>query len=556
MGVMRQRWSLFTNIVIMVLLGYNNSSSFKGDDFVKFFNTEGPIIPADHYHVPIMARINKDEIFSLIDRKKYFILHAPRQSGKTTSLLTLMDLLNKSGKYKCLYVNVESAQAARENVEKAMKTIIRKLELSESIYLGENKIYKLKRKAFEEGEFAALASILTYWTQESELPTVLLIDEIDSLVGDSLISVLRQLRSQYQTRPHDFPQSIILCGVRDVRDYRIHSSKHKEIITGGSCFNVKAKSIRLGNFNEKDVRLLYLQHTEETGQEFTEGAIKQAYYLTKGQPWLVNALAYEACFEMSEGKDRSNPITDDLINQAKENIILSRATHLDQLVDKLKEKRVQNIIEPILEGSAIKEIPQDDLEYVIDLGLVSNANGKIEISNPIYKEIIPRELNYITQMSLGSFFEPEWYVNKDGSLNVNKLLENFQEFFRENAESWIERFAYKEAGPQLLLQAFLQRVINGCGRIYREYGLGRMRTDILVEWSDGSKYVLELKILHKSLEKTIEAGLKQIVEYMDRTGINIGHLLIFDRSENNSWEERIFRKEKEYNNNKIVIWGM
>ncbi|MEJ6949436.1 ATP-binding protein [Natronospora cellulosivora (SeqCode)] len=522
---------------------------------MKFFNTAGPVVAKDHYHVPITARINKEEIFSLIDQKKYFVLHAPRQSGKTSSLLTLMDLLNKSGKYKCLYINVESAQAARENVEIAMESILSELENRETIYLNENKMSKHVKNILKSSH-TALANILTKWTQENDLPTVLLIDEIDSLVGDSLISVLRQLRSRYDTRPNAFPQSIILCGVRDVRDYRIHSSEHNEIITGGSCFNVKAKSIRLGNFRENDVKFLYLQHTESTGQEFSEDAIKLAYNLTKGQPWLVNALAYEACFEMPEGKDRNNPITVDLINQAKDKLILSRVTHLDQLVDKLKEERVKNIIEPILEGLAIKEIPQDDLQYLIDLGLVSNINGKIEISNPIYKEVIPRELNYISQMSLGSLYEPEWYVNEDGSLNVSKLIENFQEFFRENSETWIERFAYKEAGPQLLLQAFLQRVVNGGGRIYREYGLGKMRTDILIEWKDSSKYVLELKILHKSLEKTIALGLEQTAEYMDRTGTNTGHLLIFDKSEDKGWEEKIFRKEKEYNDKKIVIWGM
>lgn len=159
-------------------------------------------------------------------------------------------------------------------------------------------------------------------------------------------------------------------------------------------------------------------------------------------------------------------------------------------------------------------------------------------------------------MSLGSFFEPGWYVNSDGSLNVGKLLEHFQEFFRENSESWIERFDYKEAGPQLLLQAFLQRVINGGGRIFREYGLGRMRTDLLIEWSDKSKYVLELKILHKTLKKTIDDGLKQTAEYMDKTGTNLGHLLIFNKNEDTSWNEKIFREEREYNGKKITVWGM
>ncbi|MFW5992266.1 MAG: ATP-binding protein [Halanaerobiaceae bacterium] len=526
---------------------------------MKFFNTAGPVVPEKHYHVPIMARINKEKILSLIEQEKYFVLHAPRQSGKTTSLLTLMKLLNESGKYKCLYVNVESAQAARENVAEAMASILSELESREMIYLKENIIANHYKNSIKRVH-TALADILTKWTMESKLPTVLLIDEIDSLVGDTLISVLRQLRSRYDTRPYAFPQSIILCGVRDVRDYRIHSRREKEIITGGSCFNVKAKSIRLGNFNEEDIRTLYLQHTEETGQEFTEEALNHVYDITAGQPWLVNALAYEACFEIPRGKDRSNPITVDIINQAKENLIVSRTTHLDQLADKLKEERVRNIIEPMLKGEDIGELPHDDILYAIDLGLITRTSDGLKVANEIYSEIIPRELTVVTQTRIESKVDRLVFINEDGSLHVEKLIREFQEFFRENAESWIERFAYKEAGPQLLLQAFLQRVINGGGSIYREYGLGRRRTDILIEWSDKSnntsKYVIELKLLHKSLEKTIEDGLKQTAAYMDRTGTSIGHLLIFDKSEDKSWQEKIFREERENKGREIVIWGM
>jgi hypothetical protein len=45
--------------------------------------------------------------------------------------------------------------------------------------------------------------------------------------------------------------------------------------------------------------------------------------------------------------------------------------------------------------------------------------------------------------------------------------------------------------------------------------------------------VIELKVLHKSLDNTIAEGLKQTVEYMDRCNTNQGHLVIFDRSEGN-----------------------
>jgi hypothetical protein len=125
----------------------------------------------------------------------------------------------------------------------------------------------------EYGEHAALKVALTRFCQSSAKPLVLVLDEIDALVGDTLISVLRQIRSGYPQRPGQFPSSIVLCGVRDVRDYRIHSGSGKEIITGGSAFNIKAKSLRMGDFVEDEVNLLLAQHTKETGQAFLQRII-------------------------------------------------------------------------------------------------------------------------------------------------------------------------------------------------------------------------------------------------------------------------------------------
>jgi hypothetical protein len=83
---------------------------------------------------------------------------------------------------------------------------------------------------------------------------------------------------------------------------------------------------------------------------FTPEALAQVWALTQGQPWLVNALAYRACFELRAGRDRRQPITLELINQAKEAMIVERVTHLDQLAHKLQEPRVRRIIEPMLAG--------------------------------------------------------------------------------------------------------------------------------------------------------------------------------------------------------------
>lgn len=157
----------------------------------------------------------------------------------------------------------------------------------------------------EQGPFNSLNYLLTRFAEDSDKPLVILMDEIDSLVGDTLISMLRQLRSGYARRPSSFPSTIVLCGVRDVRDYRIHSDKDKTVITGGSAFNIKAESLHLGNFSRSEVEALYRQHTKETGQAFEVKALAKAWDLTAGQPWLVNALAYETCFRMPEDRYRS-----------------------------------------------------------------------------------------------------------------------------------------------------------------------------------------------------------------------------------------------------------
>ena len=139
---------------------------------------------------------------------------------------------------------------------------------------------------------------------------MLLIDEIDTLVGDTLLSVLRQLRVGYDQRPRSFPYSVLLCGVRDVRDYRIRSGARNALVLGASAFNVKSKSLRLGDFSEAETRALLEQHTAETGQAFTVAALGAVCTRTAGQPWLVNALCREACFESAAGRDRSRPIAE------------------------------------------------------------------------------------------------------------------------------------------------------------------------------------------------------------------------------------------------------
>ncbi len=541
---------------------------------MRDFNTSGPVVAADHYHIPPLERGGLGEIRRLIARKRYFVLHAPRQTGKTSALLALQDLLNAEDAYHCVYVNVEGGQTAREDVEAAVRTVLN--EIAEGAYdaLGDEHLGKTWPAVLAKaGPHSALRTALTRWARAAPKPLVLLIDEIDALVGDSLLSVLRQLRAGYHLRPGGFPQSVALCGVRDVRDYRIHSNSAKTMVAGGSAFNVKASSLRLADFSRDDVRALLGQHTAETGQPFAEEAVEAVWSRTRGQPWLVNALAYEACFGAGEEsvRNRSRPVEAANILAAQEAIVVRRETHLDQLADKLQEDRVRRVVEPLLAGAEASEASERDLEYVRDLGLAA-PDPPVRIANPIYAEVVPRELTRLAQEELA--FDPAWYMDDSGGLQMDKLLAAFQQFFREHSEHWAGRFQYKEAGPQLLLQAFLQRVVNSGGRIEREYGLGRGRTDLLVMWPGiaggrmddperrgGSmdKFVVECKVVRerRGLERTVAEGVEQTARYMDRCGAEAGHLVVFDRREERSWEQKVFRESRTAESGvEIEVWGM
>ena len=535
-----------------------------GNSVVRKFNTEGPIRADRHYHIPPLTRIDLDDVLGLIRDEKYFVLYAPRQTGKTSVLLALRDLLNsgQAGEFRCVYANVEAGQAMRENIAEGIRTVLAELGFQASVTLGDETLERLWPDLLARvGPGQALCQGLARWSMADERPLVLLIDEIDALVGDTLLSVLRQLRTGYDQRPSAFPHSIVLCGVRDMRDYRIHSTAEDRMVLGGSAFNIKSASLRLGDFSDQEIGALLAQHADETGQAFTADALRLIRTRTAGQPWLANALCYDACFRDRAGRDRSRPITAAAIVDAQERLILRRDTHVDDLANKLREERVRRVIEPILAGAGQQTWSDEDLAYVRDLGLVTqDVGGRPRIANPIYAEVIPRHLNYAVQAGLPQ--EMAWYVDTAGNLDVAGLIAAFQAFFREHSEHWVQRFEqYQEAGPQLLLQAHLQRIVNGGGRIEREYALGRGRTDLLIVWPQGGRerrWVVECKLRHGDLERTIVEGLDQTRAYLDRCGAKAGHLIVFDRSTERSWEEKTFRREAPpgVGAAPVTVWGM
>jgi len=507
---------------------------------IRFFNTTGPCDPYYHYMLPPEDRLVGAQLHRYIKDRLYWVLHAPRQTGKTTFLLSWMREINAGNEAVACYVSVERCQGIGD-ADKAMPSIY------DAIIKYANDFGLPVPEMDINTSLSILDKVLSKWAElVAPKPLIILFDEVDVLEGETLISFLRQLRGGFASRGiGKFPVSIALVGMRDLKDY-ITASKGGVAPNPGSPFNIKADSAVLSNFHQTEVAKLFAQRTAETGQQITQEALDYVYEQTKGQPWIVNSLFMRATLRLLE-PDSVETVTLAHIEEARQQMILARETHLDALAVRLKDPEIRGVIEPILTGEPNPELAQSEaFRLCLDLGLVTLERGTPMIANPIYREVIARHLTYGTQLAIP---EPTWQWQKpDGSLDMDRLMEEFQKFWRRHSDIWESKSTsgYTEAFPHLLLMAFLQRVLNGGGRIEREYAAGRGRMDLGIEYNS-HWYIIEIKLVHYYDTPQIvrEEGLEQIKSYRDKLAPAgaPAYLVIFDRrpeARQKPWDERIF----------------
>lgn len=509
------------------------------------FNIAGSCIPGKHYFLPALERC--PAISHLIEDENYFVIHAARQSGKTTLLNTLEHELNKDEDFAALYCSLETVQGItdpKEGIPAIVRAIVNQMDCHP--YFRD-----IKKPLLDRDDYTAIVrQCLTYLSSEIKKQVVILFDEADCLSDQTLIAFLRQLRDGYINRIRSpFPSSIALVGMRDIRDYKTKIRDGNQTLGSASPFNIITESLTIGNFSRDEVAVLYKQHTEDTGQQFFDVAIDRVYYWTSGQPWLVNAIARE-CIEKKLKGDYSKPVTEDLIDEAVDILIKRRDTHLDSLLERLKEERVRRVVEPVILGEQLgMDYLSDDRKYCLDLGIVKVDKGFLAPSNRIYAEVILRTLSYGAQAEIRMMVtETPWF--KNGNLDMNGLLHGFQQFWRENSQAYTDRvIMYPEAAPHIILQAFLQRVINGGGRITREYALGTMRLDLLVQYKK-QLFPIEIKL---DYQLKSDAPFRQLLDYMDCTGTKEGWLTVFSRDKEKSWDEKIGWETKVINGKTVHL---
>ena len=156
--------------------------------FEKQFNTAGPCKADKHYQIDPLQRIDYLSVLDLIRDERYFVLHAPRQTGKTTSLIALIRHLNTTGEYRAVYANIEGAQTARHDVSLGIGAVAQALVRQIDIFTGELVMRDWLQQHRHDNPNQLLVDLLTSWCRLDTRPVVLVLDEVDALVGDPPVS--------------------------------------------------------------------------------------------------------------------------------------------------------------------------------------------------------------------------------------------------------------------------------------------------------------------------------------------------------------------------------
>jgi hypothetical protein len=565
-------------------------------NMIKTFETSGPCQPELNYMIPPLVRF--PVLPDLIDNNRYFVLHSPRQTGKTTLLLSMADQINKEGRYYSFVCPLSFVINAKNELETTSK-IMQSLEfgLSFSTLPALNELHNRLPPFSLMTNAPPITSAINFICNSLDKELVLFFDEADCIPSESILSFLSQIREGYNFKKwsgkHTFPRTIGLIGLRDLHDYRFKDNLDSQRIIRQSPFSIHRYPLEILNLSFEQINSLYKQHTDASGQFFTKSAVERVWHWSSGQPWLVNVLASDI-IQYQLGNDYSIPITDKHVDIVANGLILRNEVHLSNLVDRLKEPRVRKVMALAFSSQGVThdDVLQSDIKYCVDLGLLKlgkNGIGDCFPANQIYNEVIVRALSSMiiadpTKIPLNTWtdendldmsgllraFQDYWLENSALLFNDNKedfLIEKIiEEILSENnnvlqtgnvtttQKLSIRRKVDKlisEAFCVLVLCAFLQRVLNGGAEsIKREFAVGLKFVDICVTFKQ-KRYPIEAKIKGSV---TIEQGIRQLSGYINRYNASEGWLIEFDRGHNKSPKQKL--SFKTYKIGKNIVYAL
>lgn len=507
---------------------------------MRYFNTEGLCVPKKHYMVDITERLVA--IKGFVDAGKYFTINRGRQYGKTTTLIALERFL--LDEYIVIRFDFQALGNASFNTEGDFVQSLARLFLDkkefENFPIPDEYVAmfeKLDERDASRLRLDDIFRILRRWCIRSEIPIVLMIDEVDSATNNQVfLDFLAQLRYYYLEREkgEGFTtfQSVILAGVTDVKHLKskIRDEDQKKV---NSPWNIAVDfdvdmSLSVSGIEgmledyEADHNVgMDIAHIAKTIREYTSG-----------YPYLVSKICKLIDEKMVPDlfDTLSNAWTETGVDEAVRLILSDGNIPLfESLTGKLTNfPDLRNRLKIILlTGEAGEYLPDDDQQKQLLLyGFVKVVNNKLVIANRIFEMRLYRqfigESGYEDLRQLAAY-EKNIFI-EDGILNIPKIMEHFitsQKIIRdENNEKFIE-----EEGRERFL-TYLSPIINGTGTYsIEEQTRDRRRMDVVIHYL-GKRYVIELKVWHG--ERYNEEGEKQLKGYLDYFGLETGYMLSFN----------------------------
>lgn len=508
---------------------------------MKEFNYTGTCIPELHYMVDTSDKIN--QIKNLVDRNKYFTINRPRQYGKTTTIFLLEENLQEN--YILISISFEGlGEAIFESEEKFCKAFLS--QMSENLLNDEEVKKFIISKTDNCSTLLELSKVISEIVKNSDKKLVLLIDEVDKASNHVLfLNFLGMLRSKYlmaQRRRDNTFHSVILAGVHDIKNIKMKITGQTEM-QYNSPWNIAADFNVEMSFNAAEIKTMLDQYEadKDTGMD-KEAMSKQLYDYTSGYPYLVSKL----CYIIDE--DINADFTEEGLEKAVKLILKENNTLFDDLLKNINTyEEVYELVERlILDGEEILYNP-DAYALSMMFGITKEDSfGKLKLHNKIF-EI--RLYNYLIEMrgikgkekALKYKYEGK-FIDENGDLNMELVLEKFQELMKAEYREVDEKFVEREG--RLLFLAFLKPIINGTGFYFVEAETRKSnRMDIVVTYNK-KKYVVELKIWRGG--KYEQEGKEQLCEYLEAQNLDKGYMIFYNFNKNKEYViDKSSVKEKE-----------
>lgn len=498
----------------------------------KQFNITGLCLPGKHYMVDISDKISA--IMEMVARGDYFVINRPRQYGKTTTIDTLDNKLKTLPGYFPIAVSFEGI--GKEGFKSAAVFIEEFFILLKQAFsiTGNNELVKFLNSGPTPNRFSKLDLWIGNLVRETGKKIVLMIDEVDKSSNNQLfLDFLGMLRNKYLKRdkPGAFTfHSVILVGVHDVKSLKAKIRRNDET-KYNSPWNIAVDFEVDLSFSAKEIESMLADYARDRQVSIDIPFFaEKLFYFTSGYPFLVSLLCKTIDEKIMPAGQKNKWIPADL-EKAFQLILKKDNTNFESLITNLENnldlydlvfKLVMNEVE--FSFNRLNPLIAKGVLY----GILKEDGGKARIHNRVYEQLI---YNYMTSkletsgaINLSEYDTAANYLEKDGGLNMERVIRKYQQFMAEQYNVKDRQFI--ERNGRLLFLAFLRPIINGRGFDFKEVQVSEeKRIDVVVTF-DNKRYIIELKIWRG--EAYHREGIRQLCGYLDRQNETSGYLLIYD----------------------------